>query len=445
MHLRIWRVLVMCGAALALIGCTTTKILNYNEGPDAPTARNILLFMDGTSNDLNSVTNVGRLYAMAANQNRRDQVIFYTSGVGADSSSIVGMATGFGTQGDVRQAYRFLTEHWKGPADRVQLYAFSRGAWSGRILAAFVHTVGIVDLTGIKDERAKNRIIDELYLAYKGQDLTLQQRRERTEAVIARHGLTRRNSDSMPFKFEVMGLWDTVEALGVQHFGERVDPKNQRYMDQLCNVEHVFHAMAIDDNRSTTYTPILMSRKKLMRFCERHEQPEQLKEVWFAGAHSDVGGGYSSGFLPGVSLNWMLRQVRDKGVGGTGAFGTNAAVYENPYDIVHDAQDQNLAMRAMVRQPRNLAEYLDADHLQLGPDAGSRSFIRVHKSALDRLALDAPLVTANERVPHGETNPPKALVPADNLRERFPTCFDAESGRFKGCDEIRVEEPEWQF
>jgi hypothetical protein len=435
----------MCGAALVLVGCTTTKVLNYNEGPDAPTARNILLFMDGTSNDLNSVTNVGRLYAMAANQNRRDQVIFYTSGVGADSSSIVGMTTGFGTQGDVRQAYRFLAEHWSGSDDSVQLYAFSRGAWSGRILAAFVYVVGIIDLRSVPGERAKNRIIDELYLAYKGQGLTLQQRRERTEAVIARHGLTRRSSDTMPFKFEVMGLWDTVEALGVQHFGERVDPKNQRYMDQLCNVEHVFHAMAIDDNRSTTYTPILMSRERLVRFCKQQERPDQFKEVWFAGAHSDVGGGYSSGFLSGVSLNWMLRQVRGKGVGGNGAFGPSAAVYENPYDIIHDAQDQNLAMRIMVRQPRNLANYLDENHRQFGTDTGVGRFIRVHKSALDRIAPGASLVGSGGRIPYGATEPPKVLLRAYNLRDQFPNCFGADNGPFIGCDQIKVEEPGWRF
>ena len=435
----------MCGAAIALFGCTTTKVLNYNEGPDAPTARNILLFMDGTSNDLNSVTSVGRLYAMAANQNRRDQVIFYTSGVGADSSSIVGMTTGFGTQGDVRQAYRFLTEHWNGSDDSVQLFAFSRGAWSGRILAAFVYVVGIVDLRSIPGERAKNRIVDELYLAYKGQGLSLQQRRERTEVVIARHGLTRISSEAKPFKFEVLGLWDTVEALGIQHFGERVDPKNERYMDQICNIKHVFHAVAIDDNRSTTYTPILMSRQRLVDFCKPEERPEQFKEVWFAGAHSDVGGGYSSGFLSGVSLNWMLRQVRDKGVGSSGAFGSNAAVYENPFDIIHDAQDQNLAMRVMVRQRRNLANYLDENHRQFGTEKGAGRFIRVHKSALDRIAPGAPLVDSGGRIPYGETEPPKILSEAYNLREQFPNCFGAKNGPFIGCDQIKVEEPDWRF
>ncbi len=152
----------------------TTIITDYSERAQAGAARNLLIFMDGTSNDLNSVTNVSRLHAFAKNQNRQDLAIFYTSGVGADGTGIIGMGSGLGIGRDVRSAYRFLAETYRDGADIAHLYGYSRGAYAARILAGFLYTVGLVDIAQRPDGQGgwqthsgaeRDALIAELYRA----------------------------------------------------------------------------------------------------------------------------------------------------------------------------------------------------------------------------------------------------------------------------------------
>ena len=83
-------------------------------------------------------------------------------------------------------------------------------------------------------------------------------------------------------------------------------------------MKQVLHAVSLDDTRATTYTPVLMTRNRLIRDCDNPgKKPfEKVNEVWFAGAHGDVAGSYAQGALGGVSLNWMLQQTKGTGVGG---------------------------------------------------------------------------------------------------------------------------------
>jgi len=145
---------------------------------------------------------------------------------------------------------------------------------------------------------------------------------------------------------KVLGLWDTVEALGLPGPAEHlklafrstppsvnVDEPNKRYGERLCNVERAYHALSIDDNRATIFTPLLLSRAHLFAGCPRLGAGEdplkeggpmldsagsirlgRLQEVWFSGAHADVGGGYLISTLNGVSLNWMLDQLKGDGL-----------------------------------------------------------------------------------------------------------------------------------
>lgn len=95
------------------------------------------------------------------------------------------------------------------------------------------------------------------------------------------------------------------------------------YVDQICNIEAIAHAVSIDDNRGKRFTPELMTISKLATFCDLPTEDLQsdivglyiankVDEVWFSGAHSDVGGGYSDAGqspLSDVSLGWMLRKL----------------------------------------------------------------------------------------------------------------------------------------
>jgi len=392
----IW--LLLSCIATFLAACGTTITTDYSERLSQDSARNIVFFMDGTGNDLNSATNVSRLHALAKNQNRRDLVSYYTSGVGADSSFAIGLATGFGIGRDVRNSYRFLAENYRGTKDIVHLYGYSRGAYAARIFAGFIYSAGLVDITQLPDgdggfrpstPTERDALTAKLYAAYKGKH-NLHERRERVEAVRHAHGLSR-IAEPDEFAFAVVGLWETVEALGLPDRQEDFDIPNSRYEDQVCNMERVFHAVALDDNRATMYTPILMSLPRLWQTCSgagRQRGGAHVKEVWFAGAHSDVGGGYGRGYLGGVSLNWMLDNVRHIGVGGASVFPKGAAVYADPLDIIHDAQAGNLGFRIMfLRRARNLQTYA----------AASGQKLSLHESVIERLRNEDQLMTAEQR------------------------------------------------
>jgi len=133
---------------------------------------------------------------------------------------------------------------------------------------------------------------------------------------------------------EMMGIWDTVEALGTRATAEAIKDKqgieedkqtivkpNPNYYESLCNVENISHALALDDNRAYVFTPIIASSERYFQCNDRREHniSSIVNEVWFSGAHTDVGGGgYNYKYsnldrdlnLPGVSMNWMIDEIK---------------------------------------------------------------------------------------------------------------------------------------
>lgn len=390
-----------------------------------------MIFFDGTGNTQLSRTNVSRLYELAENQKRNDLILYYTSGVGADRTGLVGQATGLGTGQDVRGAYRFLAENWNSPRDKVIVYGYSRGAWSARIFAGMLHTAGLIRFDSATDaalissdrdtrrgeiERRKD-IVRAIYGAYKGREFTnntqlegrIHQRRDWVQLVVNRRGLTiAPGGEADSFKIDVMGLFDTIEALGVPNGRDQTDFVNDRYSDQICNIRKVFHAMSLDDNRATTYTPMLMTRTPLVAPCQFGPKPDVnsvVEEVWFSGAHADVGGGYRNGYLPGVSLNWMLRKTKRSGVGGSYIFPVGAEVYENHHDIVHDAESFSLFFNVFNKQHRDLVTYLSEIVNPRNPNdpttplrLSTVSKIKIHSSVIHRLETYYRRVDSSARI-----------------------------------------------
>ena len=79
-------------------------------------------------------------------------------------------------------------------------------------------------------------------------------------------------------------------------------------------VEVARHAMALDERRAFFRTNRIgtVGRRSVT-------QTGDLKEVWFAGVHSDVGGGYAAEVDPSrelwrFSLGWMLREAEHAGL-----------------------------------------------------------------------------------------------------------------------------------
>lgn len=272
--------------------------------------KQIALFLDGTQNNRDSRTNVAVLSEIVKHQDKDNLYMFYNEGVGTDAK-FVGAATGLGIDKDVKEAYTFLAKYYS-PKSKLYIFGFSRGAYTSRILAGMIYSVGIYNLNPFKKED-REEIVGELYTAYKGKykkisDIKISANNiiEKWEKKLANTKSTSRIEKYDDVKIEIMGLWDTVEALGLiptfEALLEKIlgkkDPQNfvypnARYMDQICNIKKIYHALSLDDNRANVFTPIIMSNKHVTIECpaEQSSIATKVDEVWFSGAHADVGGG----------------------------------------------------------------------------------------------------------------------------------------------------------
>jgi uncharacterized protein (DUF2235 family) len=108
------------------------------------------------------------------------------------------------------------------------------------------------------------------------------------------------NTSRIPIHF--LGLWDTVST-----FGWVWDPIFLPHTSNNSSVEVVRHALAIDERR-------LFFRQ--LHWGTENRDSQDVKEVWFAGVHSDVGGGYpeDESALAKVALDWMVGEAMQFGL-----------------------------------------------------------------------------------------------------------------------------------
>lgn len=384
---------------VCLAGCSLSK-RTYHVQLDVASIkdeedRQIAIFIDGTQNDQDSETNVSRLYHIVKNQQKNNLHIFYNEGVGTNNR-FVGAITGLGIDKDVSEAYAFLAELYS-PNSKVFIFGFSRGAYTSRVLAGMIYSVGIYDLSAL-DEGERFSVAHDFFDLYtaaandgrcskkepgsascegdNAEDVV----RIRAESAnyVARwndqHGADKQIGERNDGRIAMLGLWDTVEALGLTPtkravkrnvFGNKntievINP-NHRYIDQICNVDKVLHALALDDNREFVFTPISIKSEFVVRRCEGVDL-SKVKEVWFSGAHADVGGGYTifeqmskqhpeyrDTRLAGVSLNWMLSEIQaDPEVKSLLPL-DKLNVPESPFAYSHDGQN---GQRYYQRNPR---------------------------------------------------------------------------------------------
>jgi Uncharacterized alpha/beta hydrolase domain (DUF2235) len=109
-------------------------------------------------------------------------------------------------------------------------------------------------------------------------------------------------------KIRLMGVFDTVEAYGlpVKELSDLVNwliwPLQFRNFTCSKVVQKVRHALALDDERLTFHP---------LRFDRRNPPPgQEIQELWFAGMHSDVGGGYPDNAVSLDPLVWMKTEAQ---------------------------------------------------------------------------------------------------------------------------------------
>ncbi|WP_420959604.1 DUF2235 domain-containing protein [Brucella sp. IR073] len=286
-------------------------------------AKNIVILFDGTSNEISADrTNVLRLYGMLEKSAR--QLVYYDPGVGTigpqnawlrfwrKTGEIWGMATGWGLDQNVKDAYRFLVENYeKGPRtgdgtrerDKIYLFGFSRGAYSARVLAGFIHTIGLI-------KKENLNLLDYAYRAY-----TRIGDREVDSFAEVRLYERILNPDHPPIR--LLGLFDTVASV-IESGPYLPRLSSQAFTQKNPSVEAVRHAVSMDERR-TMFRPLLWTKGEDYwgnPFNRAAARPQDVREVWFRGIHDDVGGGYpeAESGLPKVSLQWMFDETKTMGL-----------------------------------------------------------------------------------------------------------------------------------
>ena len=273
--------------------------------------KSIALFSDGTGNSAAKLfrTNVWRVYD-ALDRTGPDQIAYYDDGVGTSPFkpfAILGGAFGVGLKRNVQHIYAFLCRNYA-PGDRICAFGFSRGAFTIRVLIGFVHDQGLVSAG---TERELWAGIEERWRAHRAKA------RARVTRRLPGAGATASVAANPDVKFDFVGLWDTVSAYGMpideltRAWDQYVWPLSMNDRVPSASIGKAFHALALDDERNT-FHPLLWTEggdDAVRNARSRHLDDERISQVWFAGVHSNVGGGYPDDLLSHVSLHWIMAEA----------------------------------------------------------------------------------------------------------------------------------------
>lgn len=299
----------------------------------APAPRRIVVCLDGTWNSTydESVRDDGSKVLKPTNvlklcrsvlprdpANGREQIIYYETGVGSlaeypgvsnrllhVADKLLGGAYGAGFEVNIEDVVNFLVLNYQ-PGDEVFIFGFSRGAATSRGVTRFLDWAH--GLPG-KEDAYYLPVLFRAFVASKGQ--------RTSEDVLAeinrkRAGERRPKPPLNPLqKIDVryLGVWDTVMALGARFKAKGAttsSPSKSFYVDRepaRC-VRHARQALAIDEARYDF-------RPEIWTGCAADQTLEQR---WFAGVHSNVGGGYVDDGLANVAFQWILKGATDQGL-----------------------------------------------------------------------------------------------------------------------------------
>jgi uncharacterized protein (DUF2235 family) len=290
--------------------------------------KNIIICSDGTGATAakNRGTNVFKLYEAVElhdhkmHPGRTQQIAFYDDGVGTQGVRFLRIlcgAFGLGLSRNVRELYAELVRSYE-PGDQIYLFGFSRGAFTVRTLAGLIFYCGILKRSEFgSDERMKSAVA-QVYETYRTNHPTSLQlfvdgmlgrrraawrkRRAARDAILER-------SHSAGVRIRFIGVWDTVDAVGVpsRRIGEFLNSVVYRFKFRnyrLSNrVDRACQALAIDDER-VTFHPLMWRPVP--------DDADRITQVWFAGVHSNVGGGYPRQGMSLVTLDWMMARAEEQ-------------------------------------------------------------------------------------------------------------------------------------
>lgn len=367
--------------------------MNTPQEPTKP--RNIVICSDGTGNTANKNrgTNVFKLFEATdlalppQGSSSPLQIAIYDDGVGTETFKplrLLGGAFGWGLSRNVRQLYTSLVRNYR-PGDKIFLFGFSRGAFTVRSLGGFVTACGILKWEQFSSDADLLAAVKDAYGVYRKRYMTGARQRLRALHRKMRGG----RPPSSPFearaekfrskyaihdsrRIAFIGCWDTVDAVGLpfDHLAAFINYFIYpfKFADHYLNehIEQARHALAVDEQRHTFHPLMWDSRSEV--------DHERIKQVWFAGVHSNVGGGYPKQGLSLVTLDWMTTEAQAAGLRLVPADAARISSHANVNDKLYNSR-AGLAV---------YYRYKPRDIYKICEDANTPALL--HDSALNRIA-----------------------------------------------------------
>jgi glutathione S-transferase/uncharacterized protein (DUF2235 family) len=395
-------------------------------------AKQIVVCMDGTWNDPVARTNVYRLFQMLPGDERlveedgpirshlakRDDGLaaFYVESIGngGRTQGLLGGTQGIGLHDCMIDAYLLVSQVYE-RGDKIWLFGFSRGAWAARCLGAFIARSGLIPAANAEGDDAADQA-EKVWLNYKeGRGMK-------------RGGRFWGHHDETPIR--MIGVWDTVGELGVPEFTglHLVDRDELRYLkftdrELSPRIEHGRQALAIDEERAD-FPPTLWDER------------EGIKQVWFPGAHGDVGGGYDNHGLADAALEWMVQEVNDLAAGLHLSPGQlSEALAPNPLEDRHDET------RGPVWRTRPIKEREVPDDAELHPGVLQRLRERAdyRPKALADVAPCADFYQDDQPLPEERLQQEREDLPFRKLPVDGSTRFPAYARKWWNASGVEVD------
>ncbi|KAG9116814.1 hypothetical protein FRC07_007432 [Ceratobasidium sp. 392] len=343
-----------------------TEVNGHLSETSTPTAvgstidggRTLILCFDGTSNRYNEKnTNVVKFMSLIKIDVPERQLVYYQPGIGTYTNpgiftplsmkmaNILDQAVAWYIGAHITGGYKWLMNTYR-HGDRICIFGFSRGAYTARALAGMINKVGL--LPAGNDEQVT--IAYDIYRTDTKEGYTL--------------GDGFRDTFSRVVPIEFVGVWDSVSSVGL------IRSHTLPYAASNNIISTFRHAMALDERRGwftvdpwhipdvdrevrfrlltgtigymhSPNTQGMLSRflmwlafgsqknigeveradrvpgvsgDKLFAVGSKARATTDVKEVWFAGGHSDVGGSSVPDTTPhslsNITLRWMVRECQ---------------------------------------------------------------------------------------------------------------------------------------
>ncbi|KAL0960512.1 hypothetical protein HGRIS_005550 [Hohenbuehelia grisea] len=320
--------------------------------------RNLVVCIDGTSNQFSRKnTNVVELYSNLVKSTT--QLTYYNSGIGtyADPACFsvarvfqkidhtIDIMIAWNFKRIVLSAYQWLSENYQ-EGDRIFLFGFSRGAYQVRVIAGMIKLVGLLH-KGNNDQIA---FAYQLYISItdrtnrSGKDMGNESR------LLCAHFQSTFCCPNVTVHF--VGAWDTVSSIGVVR--GRSLPETTTGMEHVCLFRH---ALALDERR-VKFLPEY-ANGGLGVAPQGKSSQGNVKEVWFPGSHSNIGGGIDDNINLnqfGPALRWMTYEAI--------TYGLEVKAYSSPHlestalSGVHEATSNTNSAHRKVGRKHNSASWI---------------------------------------------------------------------------------------